>query len=102
MHHAFMASKTRKLLLLIIFIVVFFIQTAASSKSIYVIAQQQNSSIVNTNRTNSLLLNEENTLNKLFKQTEDSVVTIIKTLPSSATVTTPETQNTTILESGFL
>ena len=88
MHHAFMASKTRKLSLLIIFIAVFFIQTAASSKSIYVIAQQQNSNIVNTNSTNSLLLNEENTLNKLFKQTEDSVVTIIRTLPSSTTVTT--------------
>ena len=102
MHQAFMASKTTQLSLLIIFIAVFFIQTAASSKSIYVIAQQQNSSIVNTNRTNSLLLNEENTLNKLFKQTEDSVVTIIRSLPSSTTVTTPETQNTTVLESGFL
>ena len=102
MHHAFMASKTRKLSLLIIFIAVFFIQTAASSKSIYAIAQQQNSSIVNTNNTNSLLLNEENTLNRLFKQTEDSVVTIIRSLPSSTTVTTPETQNTTVLESGFL
>ncbi|MGB6528762.1 MAG: trypsin-like peptidase domain-containing protein [Candidatus Nitrosopolaris sp.] len=102
MHHAFMAGKARKLSLLIIFIAIFFIQTAASSKSIYVIAQQQNSSIFNTNNTNSLLLNEENTLNKLFKQTEDSVVTIIRTLPSSTTVTTPETQNTTVLESGFL
>jgi S1-C subfamily serine protease len=29
-------------------------------------------------------------------------VTIIRTLPSSTTVTTPETQNTTVLESGFL
>jgi S1-C subfamily serine protease len=94
------ASKTRKLSLLIIFIAVFFIQTAASNKSIHVIAQQS-SSIVNTNNTNSLL-NEENILNKLFKQTEDSVVTIIRTLPSSTTVTTPETQNTTVLESGFL
>ncbi|MGB6591604.1 MAG: hypothetical protein WBE68_08890, partial [Candidatus Nitrosopolaris sp.] len=74
MHPAFMASKIRKLSILIIFIAVFFIQTAPSSRSIYAIAQQQNSSIVNTNNTNSLLLNEENTLNRLFKQTEDSVV----------------------------
>ena len=102
MHQAFMASKTTQLSLLIIFIAVFFIQTAASSGSIYAIAQQQNSSIVNTNNTNSLLLNEENTLNRLFKQTEDSVVTIIRNLPSSTTVTTPDTQNTTVLESGFL
>jgi len=96
------ARKTRKLSLLIIFIAVFFIQTAAGSQSLYAIAQQQNSSIVNSNNTNSLLLNEGNTLNKLFKQTEDSVVTIIRSLPSSTTVTTPETQNTTVLESGFL
>src|SRR5262249_33657239 len=68
----------------------------------YAIAQEQNPSIVNTNNTNSLLLNEENTLNRLFKQTEDSVVTIIRSLPSSTTVTTPDTQNTTVLESGFL
>jgi S1-C subfamily serine protease len=101
MHQAFMAGKTMKLSLLI-FIAVFFIQTAASSQSIYAIAQQQNSSIVNSNNTNSLLLNEENTLNRLFKQTEDSVVAIMITLPSPTTVTTPETQNTTVLESGFL
>jgi S1-C subfamily serine protease len=98
MHHAFMASKATTLSLLIIFIAVFFIQTAANSRSIYAIAQQQNSSIVNTN---SILLNEENTLNKLFKQTEDSVVTVTRTVPSS-TVTAPETQNTTSSESGFL
>jgi S1-C subfamily serine protease len=102
MHQAFMATKTGKLSILIIFTAVFFIQTAASSGTIYVIAQQQNSSIINSNNTNSLLLNEENTLNKLFKQTEDSVVTLTRTLPSSTTVTTPETQNTTSSESGFL
>jgi S1-C subfamily serine protease len=102
MHQAFMVSKATKLSILIIFIAVFFIQTAASSGSTYAIAQQQNSSMVNSNNTNSLLLNEENTLNRLFKQTEDSVVTIIRSLPSSTTVTTPDTQNTTILESGFL
>ena len=96
-----MVSKATKLSILIIFIAVFFIQTAAS-RSIYAITQQLSSSIVNTNNTNSFLLNEENTLNRLFKQTEDSVVTIIRSLPSSTTVTTPETQNTTVLESGFL
>jgi len=85
-----------------IFIGVFFIQSAANSGSIHAIAQQQHSSIVSTNNTNSLLLNEKNTLNRLFKQTEDSVVTIIRTLPSFTTVTTPDTQNTTILESGFI
>jgi S1-C subfamily serine protease len=85
-----------------IFIGVFFIQSAANSGNIHAIAQQQHSSIVSTNNTNSLLLNEKNTLNRLFKQTEDSVVTIIRTLPSFTTVTTPDTQNTTILESGFI
>ena len=102
MHQAFMVSKATKLSTLIGFITVFFIQTAASSGSTYVIAQQQNSRIVNTNNTNSILLKEGNTLNRLFKQTEDSVVAIMRTLPSSTTVTTPDTQNTTILESGFL
>jgi S1-C subfamily serine protease len=97
-----MASKTTQLSFLIIFIAVFFIQTAASTGSKYAIAQEQNPSIINTNNTNSLSLNEENTLNRLFKQTEDSVVTIIRSLPSSTTVTTPDTQNTTVLESGFL
>jgi S1-C subfamily serine protease len=101
MHQPFMASKIMELSLLIIFIVVSFIQTAASSGSIYAIGQQQKSSMVNTNNTNSLLLNEENTLNRIFKQTKESVVTLIRTLPSSTTVTTPETQNTTVLESGF-
>jgi len=102
MHQAFMVSIATKLSILIIFIAVFFIQIAASSGSIYAIAQQQNSSIVNTNNTNSLLLNEENTLNRIFKQTEESIVTVIRSLPSSTTVTTQETQNTTVLESGFL
>jgi S1-C subfamily serine protease len=97
-----MATKVTTLSLLIIFTAVFFTQTATSSGTTYAIAQQQNSSIVNSNNTNSLLLNEENTLNKLFKQTEDSVVAVTRTLPSSTTVTTPETQNTTSLESGFL
>jgi S1-C subfamily serine protease len=97
-----MVSKATKLSILIIFIAVLFIQTATGSRSIYAIAQQQNSSIVNTNNTNFLLLNEENTLNRIFKQTEDSVVTVTRTLPSSTTVTTPETQNTTVVESGFL
>ncbi|MGA9154645.1 MAG: trypsin-like peptidase domain-containing protein [Candidatus Nitrosopolaris sp.] len=96
MHQAFMPSKTTQLSLLIIFIAVFCIQTAASTGSKYAIAQQQNPSIVKTHNTNSL------PLNRLFKQTEDSVVTIIRTLPSSTTVTTPDTQNTTVLESGFL
>jgi S1-C subfamily serine protease len=96
-----MASKIMELSLLMIFIAVLFIQTAASSGSIYAIGQQQNSSMVNKN-TNSLLLNEENTLNRIFKQTKESIVTIIRTLPSSTTVTTPETQNATVLESGFL
>jgi len=97
-----MVSKATKLSILIGYITVFFIQTAASSGSTYVIAQQQNSRIVNTNNTNSILLKEGNTLNRLFKQTEDSVVAIMRTLPSSTTVTTPDTQNTTILQSGFL
>jgi S1-C subfamily serine protease len=97
----FMTRKTTQLSLLMIFIAVLFIQTAVSSGRIYAIAQQ-NSSIVNTNSTNPLLLNEENILNRIFKQTEESVVTVIRTLPSSTTVTTPETQNTTVLESGFL
>jgi S1-C subfamily serine protease len=96
-----MASKIMKLSLLIIFIAVFFIQIAASRGSIYAIAQQQNSITVNNNN-NSLLLNEENTLNRIFKQTKESVVTLIRTLPSSTTVTTPETQNATVLKSGFL
>src|SRR5262249_52202591 len=97
MHQAFMVNKATKLSILMIFIGVFFLQTAANSRNIHAIAQQQHSSIVNTNNTNSLLLNEE-----LFNQTEDSVVTIIRTLPSFTTVTTPDTQNTTILESGFI
>jgi len=97
-----MVSIATKLSILIIFIAVLFIQTADSSRSIYAIAQQQNSSMVNSNNTNSLLLNEEITLNKLFKQTEESIVAVTRTLPSSTTVTTPETQNTTVLESGFL
>ena len=100
MHQTFMATKTGKLSILIIFIALIFIQTAASSGSIYAITQQQNPSIVNTNNTNSLLLNEGNALNRIFKQIEDSVVTV--TSPSSTTVTTPETQNTTSSESGFL
>ena len=102
MHQAFMVSKATKLSISMIFIGVFFIQSAANSGNIHAIAQQQHSSIVNTNNANSFLLNEKNTLNRLFKQTEDSVVTIIRTLPSFTTVTTPDTQNTTILESGFL
>jgi S1-C subfamily serine protease len=97
-----MATKTGKLSILIIFIAVLFIQTAASSGTIYAIAQQQNPSIVNTNNTNSLLLNEGNTLNRIFKQNEDSIVAITRSLPSSTTITTPDTQNTTILESGFI
>ena len=97
-----MARKRTQLSLLIIFIAVLLIQTAASSGSIYAIGQQQNSSMVNSNNTNSLLLNEENILNRIFKQTEESVVTITRTLPSSTTVTTPDTQNTTVLESGIL
>ena len=101
MHQAFMVSKATRLSISMIFIGVFFIQSAANSGNIHAIAQQQHSSIVNTNNTNSFLLNEKNTLNRLFKQTEDSVVTIIRTLPSFTTVTTPDTQNTTILESGF-
>jgi S1-C subfamily serine protease len=96
-----MTSKTTQLSLLIISIAVLFFQTAVSSGRIYAIAQQ-NSSIINTNNTNSLLLNEENILNRIFKQTEGSIVTVIRTVPSSTTVTTPETQNTTVLESGFL
>ncbi len=96
-----MTTKTAQLSLLIILVAVLFIQTAVSCGRIYGIAQQ-NSSIVNTNSTNSLLLNEENILNRIFKQTEESVVTVIRTLPSSTTVTTPETQNTTVLESGFI
>jgi hypothetical protein len=99
MHQAFMPSKIMELSLLIIFIAVLFIQTAASRGSIYAIGQQQNSSVVNTSNTNSALLNEEITMNRIFKQTKESVVTIIRTLPSSTTVTTPETQNTTVLES---
>jgi S1-C subfamily serine protease len=85
-----MTTKVTTLSLLLIFTAVFFIQTAASSRS------------VNTNNTNSLLLNVGNTLNRIFKQTEDSVVAVTRTLPSSTTVTTPETQNTTSSESGFL
>jgi S1-C subfamily serine protease len=96
-----MTSKTTQLSLLIISIAVLFFQTAVSNGRIYAIAQQ-NSSIINTNNTNSLLLNEENILNRIFKQTEGSIVTVIRTVPSSTTVTTPETQNTTVLESGFL
>ncbi len=102
MHQPFMANKNMKLSLLIIFITILFIQTAANSGSIYAVRQQQNSSTVNTNNTKSLLLNGENTLNRVFKQSKESIVTIIRTLPSSTTVTTPETQNTTVLESGFL
>ena len=100
MHQAFMASKATTLSLLIIFIAILFIQITVISGSIYAIGQQQNS--LHTNNTKSLVLNEENTLNKLFKQTEESIVTVIRTLPSSTTVTTPDTQNTTVLESGFL
>lgn len=103
MHQAFMASKIMELSLLTIFIAVFFVQAAAGSGTIHAVAQQQqNSSMVNTNNTNSLLLTEQNTLNRIFKQTKESVVTIIRILPSSTTVTTPETQNTTVIESGFL
>ena len=80
MHQTFMATKTGKLSILIIFIAVLFIQTAASSGTIYAIAQQQNPSIVNTNNTNSLLLNEGNTLNRIFKQNEDSIVAITRSL----------------------
>ena len=102
MHQEFMTSKATLLSLLITFIAILFIQTAANSGSIYAIGQLQNSSIVNPNNTNSVLLNEENILNRLFKQTEESIVTVIRTVPSSTTVTTPDTQNTTVLESGFL
>ena len=102
MHQEFMTSKATLLSLLIIFIAILFIQTAANSGSIYAIGQLQNSSIFNPNNTNSVLLNEENILNRLFKQTEESIVTVIRTVPSSTTVTTPDTQNTTVLESGFL
>jgi S1-C subfamily serine protease len=102
MHQAFMVNEATKLSFLIIFIAVLFIQTAANSNSLHAIGQQQNSSMVNPKSTNSLVLSEGNILNKLFKQTEESVVTIIRTLPSSTAVTTPDTQNTTVLESGFL
>jgi len=97
-----MATEVPTLSLLIIFIAVLFIQAVASRGSIYAIAQQQNPSIVNTNNTNSLLLNEGNALYRIFKQIEDSVVTITRTLPSPTMVTTPETQNNTSSESGFL
>src|SRR5215469_13938222 len=102
MHQTFMVIKTGKLSILIIFIAVLFIQTAASSGSIYAIAQQQNPSTVNTNNTNSHLLNEGNRLNRIFKQNEGSIVAITRSLPSSTMITTPNTQNTTILESGFI
>jgi S1-C subfamily serine protease len=101
MHQPFMVSKATKLSFLIIFIAVFCIQTAASTGRKYAIAQQQHPNIVKTNNTNSLL-SEANSLNRIFKQAKESVVTIIRTLPSSTTVTTPDTQNTTVLESGFL
>ncbi|HXX97609.1 MAG TPA: trypsin-like peptidase domain-containing protein [Candidatus Bathyarchaeia archaeon] len=63
--------------------------------------QQQNLSIVKTNNTNFGLLNEANSLDKIFKQTKESIVTIIRALPSPTTVS-PQTQNTSVLESGFL
>jgi S1-C subfamily serine protease len=101
MHQAFMASNATKLSILIIFIAVLFFQTAANSGTLYAVGQQQNSSIVKTNNTNFGLLDEANSLNKIFKQTKESIVTIIRTLPSPTTVT-PQTQNTSVLESGFL
>ena len=93
-----MASNATKLSILIIFIAVLFFQTAANNGTLYAVGQQQNSSIVKTNNTNFGLLDEANSLNKIFKQTKESIVTIIRTLPSPTTVT-PQTQNISVLES---
>ena len=83
-----------------VLIAILFIQTAITSGSIHVIGQQQNSSIATF--TNSVLLDEEaSTLNTVFKQAEKSLVTITRTLPSP-TVVTPQTQNITLLGSGFV
>ncbi|MGC1930184.1 MAG: hypothetical protein WA667_14520, partial [Candidatus Nitrosopolaris sp.] len=97
-----MASKIMELSVSIssVLIAILFIQTAITSGSIHVIGQQQNSSIATF--TNSVLLDEEaSTLNTVFKQAEKSLVTITRTLPSP-TVVTPQTQNITLLGSGFV
>ncbi|MFY9795812.1 MAG: trypsin-like peptidase domain-containing protein [Candidatus Nitrosopolaris sp.] len=89
-----MASKIMKLSLSIAFafIAILFIQTAVNST--HAIGQQQNSRI--TTLTKSALLDEE-----VFKQADKSLVTITRTLPSP-TMVTPQTQNITVLGSGFL
>ncbi len=95
-----MASKIMGLSLSIAFsfITILFIQTAVNS--IHAIGQQQNSRIATL--TNSALLDEEaSTLNSVFKQADKSLVTITRTLPSP-TMITPQTQNITVLGSGFL
>ena len=94
-----MASKIMGLSLSIAFsfITILFIQTGVNS--IHAIGQQQNSRIATL--TNSALLDEEaSTLNSVFKQADKSLVTITRTLPSS-TMVTPQTQNITVLGSGF-
>jgi len=103
MHQAFMVCKATKLSFLIIFIAVLFIQIAANRSTLYAIGSQQNSTVKANNTKFALfpLLSEANSLNKIFKQAKDSIVTIIRTLPSPTTVT-PQSQNTSVLESGFL
>ena len=95
-----MASKIMKLSLSIAFafIAILFIQTAVNST--HAIGQQQNSRIATL--TKSALLDEEvSTLNMVFKQADKSLVAITRTLPSP-TMVTPQTQNITVLGSGFL
>ena len=95
-----MASKIMGLSLSIAFasITILFIQTPVNS--IHAIGQQQNSRIATL--TNSTLLDEDaSTLSSVFKQADKSLVTITRTLPSP-TMVTPQTQNITVLGSGFL
>jgi S1-C subfamily serine protease len=97
-----MASKIMELSLSITFafIAILFVQTADNSGSIHAIGQQQTPNIAAL--TNSALFEEEaSTLNTVFKQAEKSLVTITRTLPSP-TMVTPQTQNITVLGSGFL
>jgi S1-C subfamily serine protease len=60
-----------------------------------IVQPKQNSTIT------SDFLARENTLNTIFSQAEKSIVTITRTLPSPTTVT-PETQNITVLGTGFV
>jgi S1-C subfamily serine protease len=86
---------------------ILFVFQGPTRRSVLAIGQQDEQhqthdpSIAINPNASSHLDEEANALNTIFKQTEKSLVTISRTLPSP-TVVTPETQNVTVLGSGFL